>query len=373
MPIIKSAVQPEAGCTGVGALQISKLDFGECRFCETQGEHTNMMSEQVLRDGQENYFDMLLDCFNVFLATDSSISSLICGTCAQRLRDAREFKRLVLRAQGGVRRAAAAFDGNHPDTYPNIKLEPEDPMEPEDPEPDPLRLSEVVVKSEPDMDIVEHGLTRTVHKSGVREDGGASGTHGDGQPEPKKQRLETSKIDSILAGMLSSCTEESTEQETQNGIMEEKKKRKLYTDSQLAEALDQISQGMSIYQASKHYNIPETTLRDKRNKRYKNPKCGVQPILTTKEEKQIVDWLHYLGSSGVHVGKKQVLEVVQRFVRNLDRRTPFKDGVPGKGWFKNFMKRQPTVAEMVTLNNNAGQERKRKTNSPPKTKLQRKH
>ncbi|XP_061725805.1 uncharacterized protein LOC133531548 isoform X1 [Cydia pomonella] len=216
MPIIKSAVQPEAGCTGVGALHISKLDFGECRFCETQGEHTNMMSEQVLRDGQENYFDMLLDCFNVFLATDSSISSLICGTCAQRLRDAREFKRLVLRAQGGVRRAAAAFDGNHPDTYPNIKLEPEDPMEPEDPEPDPLRLSEVVVKSEPDMDIVEHGLTRTVHKSGVREDGGASGTHGDGQPEPKKQRLETSKIDSILAGMLSSCTEESTEQETQN-------------------------------------------------------------------------------------------------------------------------------------------------------------
>ncbi|XP_063369793.1 uncharacterized protein LOC134658117 [Cydia amplana] len=132
--------------------------------------------------------------------------------------------------------------------------------------------------------------------------------------------------------------------------MDEKKKRKLYSDSNLAEALDQISKGMSIYQASKTYNIPESTLRDKRDKKYKNTKCGTQPILTLQEEKQIVDWIHYLGRIGFPVSKQQLLEVVSKLVKSLNRPNPFKDGVPGKGWFQQFMKRHPTVAKRVTQN-----------------------
>ncbi|XP_063543894.1 uncharacterized protein LOC134752214 [Cydia strobilella] len=336
------------------------MDFGYCRFCETQGEHTNMVSELVLRGGQENYFDMLLDCFNVFLATDSTISSLICTTCAQRLRDAREFKQLVLRAQSGVRRAAATLKDGRPGRYLKIKPEPEDPTEPEDPGPDPLRISGVVVKSEPDIDIVEHSVTRTEYKSGFREDG-STGIHRHGQPEPKKQRLEnhgSGKTDSILTG-LSNCIQEPAEQETQNGTTKRKRKRKLYTHSQLNKALEQISQGMTIYQASKNYNIPETTLRDKRDRRYKNPKCGVQPILSVQDETQIVDWIHYLDSSGVPVNKKRLLDIVSKFAKNLNRPNPFKDGVPGRCWFKNFMKRHPSVAEMVIQNNTSRVVRKK--------------
>jgi hypothetical protein len=72
--------------------------------------------------------------------------------------------------------------------------------------------------------------------------------------------------------------------------------------------------------------------------------------LTAQEEKQIVDWIHFLGRTGFPVGKQQLLEVVRKLVINLDRPNPFKDGLPGKGWFQNFMKRHPTVAKRVTQN-----------------------
>ncbi|XP_048003745.1 uncharacterized protein LOC125239993 isoform X2 [Leguminivora glycinivorella] len=134
MPIIKSAVNPEAKHAGTASAHV-QLDFGLCRFCEALGEHINMAAQQATRHGRENYVDMLLDLFNVFLATDSKINSLICTTCAQRLHDARDFKKLVLHAQSGFRLAATTEDQDTP-TNPNtlkIKQEPQD--EPEDPEP----------------------------------------------------------------------------------------------------------------------------------------------------------------------------------------------------------------------------------------------
>lgn len=128
------------------------------------------------------------------------------------------------------------------------------------------------------------------------------------------------------------------------------KKRKCYTDAQVAEALLSIRQGMSIYQASKQYNVPKTTLRSKRDELYENEKCGKQPVLNRNEEKQVVDWIHYLGKSGFPVTKEQLLHTVSKLVENLNRPNPFKDGVPGKKWFLGFMQRHPAVSKRVAQN-----------------------
>lgn len=113
----------------------------------------------------------------------------------------------------------------------------------------------------------------------------------------------------------------------------DKKKRKCYSDTQLAEALASIQQGMSIYQASKRYNVPETTLRSKRDELYENEKCGRQPVLTLGEEKQIVDWIHYLDRRGFPVNKEQLLHSVSKLVENLKRPFLLKMGYLEKNGF----------------------------------------
>ncbi|KAF9411310.1 hypothetical protein HW555_009875 [Spodoptera exigua] len=133
-------------------------------------------------------------------------------------------------------------------------------------------------------------------------------------------------------------------------IIMEPQKRKQYASAQLEAALLAINEGTSIYEASKTYGIPRTTLRDKRNNKYINEHCGKQTVLTKEEEKRLVDWIFYLGKSGFPVTKDQLLETVAKLVENLNRSNPFKDGVPGKGWFLKFMARHPTISRRITQN-----------------------
>ncbi|KAF9411109.1 hypothetical protein HW555_009971 [Spodoptera exigua] len=130
----------------------------------------------------------------------------------------------------------------------------------------------------------------------------------------------------------------------------EPQKRKQYASALLEAALLAINEGTSIYEASKTYGIPRTTLRDKRNNKYINEHCGKQTVLTKEEEKRLVDWIFYLGKSGFPVTKDQLLETVAKLVENLNRSNPFKDGVPGKGWFLKFMARHPTISRRITQN-----------------------
>lgn len=125
------------------------------------------------------------------------------------------------------------------------------------------------------------------------------------------------------------------------------KKRKCYTNSQVAKALSMIQQGMSVYKASKLYNVPETTLRNKRQDLYSNEKCGKKPVLNLNEEEQIVDWIHYLCKCGFPVTKKQLLHTVSKLVEDLGRPNKFKDGVPGKKWILGFTQRHPAVANYI--------------------------
>lgn len=111
-----------------------------------------------------------------------------------------------------------------------------------------------------------------------------------------------------------------------------------------------IQQGMSVYKASKLYNVPETTLRNKRQDLYSNEKCGKKPVLNLNEEEQIVDWIHYLCKCGFPVTKKQLLHTVSKLVKDLGRPNKFKDGVPGKKWILGFTQRHPAVANYVVQN-----------------------
>ncbi|CAH2014233.1 unnamed protein product [Acanthoscelides obtectus] len=123
-----------------------------------------------------------------------------------------------------------------------------------------------------------------------------------------------------------------------------------YTKDQLSRALEAINNGMSVYKASQTFNVPKTTRRDKRDGKYKNEKCGVQPVLSRDEERTIVEWIVHLAALGFPVTKSQLLESVSNLVKNLQRPNPFKDGKPGNHWFQKFMDRHPEISKRVSQN-----------------------
>lgn len=114
-------------------------------------------------------------------------------------------------------------------------------------------------------------------------------------------------------------------------------KRKKYTANQLDTALMAINNGANIYETAKKYGIPRTTLRDKRDNKYSNENCGIQTVFTKDEECQLIDWIHYMARLGFPVTKYQLLESASKLVETLKRPHPFKDEIPRRHWFKNFL------------------------------------
>jgi hypothetical protein len=78
------------------------------------------------------------------------------------------------------------------------------------------------------------------------------------------------------------------------------------------------------------YNIPRSTIC----RRIKNPqartKLGPEPVLTQQEEMKLVEWIKLMQDRGFPVYKDQLLITVQSFIKGTGRKTPFKDGKPGK-------------------------------------------
>ncbi|CAH2217572.1 jg444 [Pararge aegeria aegeria] len=63
------------------------------------GNHRHLMEEYEWNGTREVYFQIFLECFNMFLRTNTDKSNLICTSCVLRLRDAASFKKMVLDAE----------------------------------------------------------------------------------------------------------------------------------------------------------------------------------------------------------------------------------------------------------------------------------
>lgn len=61
-------------------------------------------------------------------------------------------------------------------------------------------------------------------------------------------------------------------------------------------------------------------------------------------------WIHCLADAGFSVYKGQIFESVVNLIKNLNRKTPFRDVSPGTGEFENCLQRNPTVALRAAQN-----------------------
>jgi hypothetical protein len=121
------------------------------------------------------------------------------------------------------------------------------------------------------------------------------------------------------------------------------RKGKPYTQESLQEAIDNVrSKRVSLRAAAKSLGMAPSTLKIKMDQdpRLAVDNRGKTTVLTKGQEQSLADHLRTLTKWGYGLSCDTVLEVVREFCIENDIKTPFKDGKPGRGWFKSFCERQ---------------------------------
>lgn len=124
------------------------------------------------------------------------------------------------------------------------------------------------------------------------------------------------------------------------------KKRNTYIESDVQKALHEIKIGkISKKAASKIFNIPRSTLQFRLGSNFSKVRPGPSTILTSEEEERMVHWIKISQQKGFPKRREDVTQAVKQFLLENDRPHPFgEENMPGKGWFKSFLTRHPSLS-----------------------------
>lgn len=133
------------------------------------------------------------------------------------------------------------------------------------------------------------------------------------------------------------------------------KHRMNYSSEQMQKAIEAVKNGMSCSQASRKYEVPRITLMYKVQGKFKDKKCGRESYLNSEEESRLVDWIVTMGKAGFPVTKTELLDSVQKLVKDLktknpEREFPFAGDRPGRHWYESFLRRNPTISVRTAQN-----------------------
>ncbi|XP_059056425.1 zinc finger protein 431-like [Achroia grisella] len=100
----------------------NNMFYGQCRCCLAKGNHRDIMAEYYSNGIREVYFDIFVECFNLFLSTDTTLSTQICSSCVQRLRDASSFRMMVAATERQLLSQLNVGDGKNT-VFVNVPVE----------------------------------------------------------------------------------------------------------------------------------------------------------------------------------------------------------------------------------------------------------
>ena len=114
-----------------------------------------------------------------------------------------------------------------------------------------------------------------------------------------------------------------------------------WTDNQLAATVAAVDAGCGLATAARNMEIPATSLRDHIYGRTIKRKKGRQGVLSVEEESALVKWMLEMQE---HAHPICIMELRRKVAEmTQDRWTPFKDGIPGRGWLRWFRNRHPEL------------------------------
>lgn len=103
---------------------------------------------------------------------------------------------------------------------------------------------------------------------------------------------------------------------------------------------------MSVRTAATLYGVPKSTLHDKvQGKSSENiGKTGPEPRLSLDGENKIANWVINLAKSGFPIKKSDLLDTVEKILKDANKHDLFEKGRPGQKWYQNFLKRHPEIS-----------------------------
>eukprot|EP00731_Ephydatia_muelleri_P023965 Em0016g236a len=104
-----------------------------------------------------------------------------------------------------------------------------------------------------------------------------------------------------------------------------------YSAESMDAALKEVREGrMTCFAASKTFSVPRSTLRDKLSGRSpEGRQMGPNPVLTRAEEASLTTFCIKLLKCGFPINRDDLLDIVQKVVKEDKRKTPFTDDRPG--------------------------------------------
>ena len=130
-----------------------------------------------------------------------------------------------------------------------------------------------------------------------------------------------------------------------NKIKYKKKKEVSWIEDDMRDALIAVEEKkMNICKASKHYNIPKSTLLRHLQHHDKPWKVGAPMVLSAAEEAEILyETCQTFASWGFGLMKEDIINVVAEFVKYHKRHNVFTNGMPGDDWWVGFLRRHPDL------------------------------
>ncbi|GAB0095042.1 uncharacterized protein DMENIID0001_103710 [Sergentomyia squamirostris] len=124
-----------------------------------------------------------------------------------------------------------------------------------------------------------------------------------------------------------------------------------YTKEMVFHALEAIRQGSSVRQASKQFQIPCTTLRNRLSGKTTSEtmgKRGYHSVLGKEIEEELAKWITDSNERGLFVSKDGVYASIDRIIieKKLQREDVFKNKKPSKMWIYSFRNRHPEMIWM---------------------------
>lgn len=120
-----------------------------------------------------------------------------------------------------------------------------------------------------------------------------------------------------------------------------------YSADNVTKALQAIRNGTPTAKASKMYNVPRTTLRNKIQGKAPETSCRVGPesVLGPEVEDRLAKWILEMSKMGFPVNKDWLTYSVKHLLDEQNSTSVFKNNLPGRKWFEGFLRRHSRISE----------------------------
>lgn len=129
----------------------------------------------------------------------------------------------------------------------------------------------------------------------------------------------------------------------------QKKRVVQYSLEELQAAVASVKDGMSIYQAAKAYNVPESTIRNRIQQKTANEVKGPgrNQLIPKHIEDELASHIIFLSDIQQPLTRLEILNIVQEYFSTSKIKNPFSkvSGGPGREWLMNFLKRYPEIKD----------------------------